>query len=105
MIRYFLFIAALTISTSAFCDGLVFHLQSHHSFGNHTESKDSIDEHGNKKHEEWSGFNNNNFGLGYKTDDGYAIGGYRNSQFRSTFYFGKDMMANKYLGIFIMGSI
>jgi hypothetical protein len=101
MIRHFLFVAAFTVSTPAFCDGLVFHLQSHHKNGNHdvTETwvdKDNASHTGTKR-----GLNNNNFGIGYKSDDGYSIGVYKNSFFNTSTYAGKEFMYNRYFGGFV----
>lgn len=47
----------------------------------------------------WKVLRNDNYGLGYKTDDGLLIGFYRNSVFKDTFYVGKEHMFTENLGV------
>lgn len=46
-----------------------------------------------------SGFNNQNYGLGYCTDNNYCLGSYKNSYNRHTTYAIKDFYAQDILGI------
>lgn len=43
--------------------------------------------------------NNNNAGIGYRTDDGYAFGAYRNSYHSNTVYVTKEFMVNDNFGV------
>ena len=101
MIRHFLFVAAFTVSTPAFCDGLVFHLQSHHKDGNHDVTETWVDKDNTSHTKTHYALNNNNYGIGYKTDNGYSIGIYKNSFYKTSAYAGKEFMYNRYLGGFV----
>lgn len=89
---------ALTFSANAFAGDFVLHTVSHHSSRNydlthvwradgqtyswHTEPK----------------YNNNNFGFGYRSDNGWTVGVYDNSYHKTTAYVGKEWMYNQYFG-------
>lgn len=47
----------------------------------------------------WKVIRNNNYGIGYKTNDGYLIGFYQNSANADTFYVGKEFMLNENIGV------
>ena len=47
------------------------------------------------------GYNNQNFGLGYRSEDGNLVGAYRNSYRTTTVYLGRDIMPLKYAGGFV----
>jgi len=101
MIKNLLFVAVLTISTPALCDSLVFHLQSHHKDGNHDVTETWTDKDNNSYSKTHYALNNNNYGIGYKTDNGYSIGIYKNSFYKTSAYAGKEFMYNRYLGGFV----
>lgn len=91
--------SVLLLATSiANAGNLLFHLESHHSELNKDETEYTIDENGNKISTPIKGHNNNNFGIGYKTDKGYLFGTYRNSFYKQTIYIGAEFMYNKYIG-------
>jgi hypothetical protein len=43
--------------------------------------------------------NNNNYGVGYRNDDGLAVGTYFNSYHKQTAYITQDFMYNDYVGL------
>lgn len=64
----------------------------------------TVSTHSEKKYLEystglWKEIRNENYGLGYKTDDGYLIGYYQNSTYSDTFYVGKEFMFNQNIGV------
>lgn len=95
-----IFSALILVSTPALCDELVIHLRSHHSEGNHNESRTYKDSNNDSVTETRKGFNNNNLGLAYRTDSGYTAGAYWNSQYNISTYAGKSFMFNTYFGVF-----
>lgn len=46
-------------------------------------------------------YNNENYGLGWRTERGLMFGTYRNSLYRQTFYIGQELMWNEHLGGFL----
>ena len=64
-------LCALSLTGVAEADELLIHTVSHHSHGNNE-------------------YNNYNFGLGYRTDDGWIFGLYRNSYFKPAAYVAKQ---------------
>ena len=49
----------------------------------------------------WKVLRNDNYGVGYKTDDGIVFGYYQNSVFSDTFYVGKELMFTNHAGVVI----
>ncbi len=45
-------------------------------------------------------YDNRNYGIGYRTTDGYLFGVYNNSYSRPAAYFGRQFMFNSYVGAF-----
>jgi hypothetical protein len=45
-------------------------------------------------------YNNQNFGLGWRTENGLIFGAYHNSYYRPTVYLGQEFMLNRYFGTF-----
>lgn len=43
--------------------------------------------------------NNNNYGIGYRTNDGFAVGTYFNSYHKQTVYATQEFMYNEYIGV------
>jgi hypothetical protein len=102
MYKKLLAVAVLGLSsTFAFADGITVHLISRHSANNHDSSYEFTDENGQRWIHTDKAHNNNNFGLAYKFDSGYAVGVYRNSQYHTSVYGGKEFMYNRYMGVFL----
>lgn len=45
--------------------------------------------------------NNNNYGVGYRTDEGLAVGTYFNSYHKQTAYITQEFMYNDYVGVVV----
>lgn len=65
----------------------------------HTVSAHSAKRYITHDTDRWKALRNDNYGLGYKTDDALLIGYYRNSVFKDTFYVGKEYMFTENLGV------
>lgn len=50
-------------------------------------------------------YNNQNFGMYYIADNGFTIGGYRNSYDKNTVYAGYTVNSDRYLGGYVSGSV
>lgn len=85
-----LFIAIIVaLSTSlSFAGEFIVHIGSAHSINKYTvdETYDVT-------------INNNNYGIGYRTDDGLAVGTYFNSYHKQTAYITQEFMYNQYVGV------
>ena len=94
-------IAALTLAPAAFAGELVVHLISHHSDYNRDTTTDSF----NKQSWQWEttnirAYNNQNFGVGYVTDDSWTLGVYHNSYYHASAYFGRQFLWDTPLALF-----
>lgn len=45
------------------------------------------------------GFNNNNYGLGYKTASGFAVGAFKNSEYSNSAYASYDYRLTEYVSV------
>jgi hypothetical protein len=104
-VRYLIGLALWALSLTAVADELIVTGLTRHSKYNHdsVETETYFD----KSRSEWMttskpirAYNNVNPGLGYRTDDGLLFGVYKNSFYRTTFYLGGEVMANRYFGGF-----
>lgn len=97
-----LLLALLAITASA--GELIIHTVSYHSNYNtpgtevQTRKKD-----GETYTYYWTypGYNNYNWGIGYRTDDGYEVGAYYNSYRNLSVYVAKSWMYNEYIGVYL----
>lgn len=83
---------------------LVTHTVSYHTSHNEdtTETWQAQDSHGNTVtySKTRAGYNNLNFGIGYRWDSGWSVGTYQNSYYRTTVYVTKDWMFTENIGVF-----
>lgn len=89
----------LLASTNAIAGDLVIHTVSRHTDNNHTTSYQWYEPQADLVHTHTDyAYNNNNYGIGYRSDTGWLVGVYHNSYFRPTAYVGKEWMYNQYFG-------
>lgn len=97
-----LLLALLAITASA--GELIIHTVSYHSAYNkpYTTSR-TIGGDDWSYTTTWSypGYNNYNWGVGYRTDDGYEVGAYYNSYRNLSLYVAKSWMYNQYVGVYL----
>lgn len=96
---------ALLVSLTAHADELEFQTVSQHGANNrdHDETVYWTDQDGKNwaTTTHYHGYNNLNFGLGYRWDSGWSAGLYRNSFYKPSVYVAKDWMFNQYTGVFL----
>lgn len=83
-------IALATAAITSTAGELIVHVGSKHSVSHYT-----LDEVQEVK------INNSNSGIGYRNDDGLAVGTYYNSYHKQTYYVTQDFMYNKYVGVVV----
>ena len=83
---------------------LVTHTVSYHTSNNEDNTKtwQTQDGYGNTMthSKTTAGYNNMNYGLGYRWDSGWSAGVYKNSYYRTAVYATKDWMFTQNIGVF-----
>lgn len=97
-------IAALsTATTSATADELIIHTVSYHSAYNKpttTTELVTINDQLYTQTYTYSAYNNQNWGIGYRTDSGYEVGAYYNSYRKLSLYIATSWMYNEFIGVY-----
>lgn len=95
------------VATSAQADEIVIHTLSIHTKAEytHTSRQNFIDEQGNYLYTEETKtqhrYNNFNYGLAYRWDNGWEVGMYHNSFRNNTFYVAKEWMFTESFGAMV----
>jgi len=103
--RYIIPALLLSVASVAHADELVFHTFSIHSKSEHEHRTRTLYVYDDpslnytKVDVTMQSYNNNNFGLGYKFNNGWEVGGYHNSYNRPTFYLAKEWMITDSFGV------
>lgn len=102
MLRVLIAVFFLGMSFQSNADQLIIHSVSWHSSGNKDEvqTKQSVNGNGLRVSTEETvhGYNNNNFGIGYRWDSGLTVGMYYNSYRRPTVYLIEEWMPLRRFG-------
>lgn len=108
--RHILSFLLLSFATAANADELVLHTFSYHYKNKYEETYTTnyVDENGKTLYSidnvTFRRYNNVNLGIGYKTDNGWIIGTYKNSYSDRSFYVAKEFMFTNNFGIVIGGA-
>lgn len=94
MNKYILFLSLSLTSMFSFASELLIHTGSIHQQSTFQELHNTT----NKP------INNTNTGVGFRNDNGYVFGAYKNSYYKNTIYAAKEFMLNENIGVVIGGA-